>query len=123
MCTQELEEHDFSPLSELNNCLREACDDLALKNGVESVKILAAVGLGRFVVIGTSPYLCRATDAIAGTLRRFMVDFISRSLADAECARLMEGCGGFGDEEYSVVPALPPVVTDSARMPVSEPTF
>lgn len=92
---------------ELQNCLAEASMCLAEANGQEAVRIAAALGAGKFVVVCDSLWHCRSTDAVAGVLRALVAECSTRDEAEAHALTLYSpGC----DDRYMVLPVPAPVV-------------
>lgn len=70
---------------ELQNCLTEAEDVVARRNGAATELIDALVADGRHVVVESTPYHCKATDALAGYCISVLSHHESREVALAYC--------------------------------------
>jgi len=99
----EHEEFEAGAASENANCLFEATLAKAGSGGVASIKINEAIHAGLFVVVCDSPFHCRATDAIVGSVTYFKSAHATREeaeLAASQCSD--EDC----EDRYYVLPRV-----------------
>ena len=101
-------EEDFiGTQSEELNCLEEARMDLCVKNGKAGAEMAPLLEAGRFLVVSSGPYFCRATDGLAGTRQSLVGDFATREEAEARVQECYVHDAGLGDEQYYVLPRVP----------------
>jgi hypothetical protein len=110
MNIQEIEEMEFSigRATEAQNCVTEAEGVLWEHNSQERAKIDEAIKAGKFVVVASFPWLCKATDAIVGQGVMFHKAWDSREEANYHVNH-KHSYGEDDDMWYSVEPALPQV--------------
>jgi hypothetical protein len=85
MNVQELEELEFAPQSEAENCLREA-----MPAAIENRGPIVIEGFGHIEVTVKIPVFCKSTDAFAGMMEVRKIRFRSQALADAWMEKNME---------------------------------
>ena len=105
---QEHWDHVAGSASEFQNCFSEAqsvASRLAAQYGKAINAVLAA---GRFAVVLSAPYYCRATDAIAGSVEYLRGDFETREQAQ-DCANRIYASEGLDScEDLYVLPRVAP---------------
>ena len=76
--------------AELNNCVTEASQAMAIHNSQVRAKIGAHMAEGYFIVTEASPWFCRSTDAVVGDGIYIIREFRTRAEAEAFAARRSE---------------------------------
>ena len=108
-----IEHEGFFPAPEVDNIhfearlarfAHEATND-------SSEKILAAVASGLFVVVCDSPWLCRATDAVVGSVTYFKSSHTTREEAEQAAEKASDP---IDDDRYYVLPRKPLSVRKAA---------
>ena len=106
MSIQEIEEAEFRPASELENCLFEARVAFEAACAPHRERIAALVARDRFVVVRMDEYHCRATDALVGVVEVPVADFDTRGRAEADAKARSSGVESWDDARFEVRPVL-----------------
>ena len=87
---QEHLDHEMGRQSEAMNCLAEARQYLSKENGEQKYEIDAALERGSWVVVDSSLWHCRSTDAVVGSLRSLVCE-CDRQCEAEDTARGLNG--------------------------------
>ncbi len=91
---------------EMQNCLEEANWKRASLNGQNQGPIQHALRRGHFVVVRSSPYFCKSTDAFAGVVTGFEAQCDTREEADKLVQDRVNEQGFDGEDTFAVLPEV-----------------
>jgi hypothetical protein len=118
---QEHVDHVAGCASEFQNCFEEASIERCRQAGAYRQAIDDVLVAGRFAVVSTAPYFCKATDAFVGVVEYLRGDFATREAADAAALALYgreyEAHGFDIGEDLYVLPRAPQVEEPTALGP------
>ncbi len=102
LCPQEIEEVEFNPRTECENCLTEA----QAKARELSARCVPE-GAGPIAVIVSAPYYCRSTDALAGDVTIRIVRVADHAAAQALAGEIAAGFDEDDDRRVNIDPPVP----------------